>query len=318
MDENQFLDLVMRYQDATLTPDERARLEQALASEETKRRLYAETLLQSAALCDQFRQDAVYTPVASRKETWTGRVRTHSALATAMLILGIMVGLIGSGVVLAMTKVRLVITTEELSILRDGGFESQVGGLSLGFPRRSGVWGGDRTEVVTSGATQGSHRLQFVQAEADPATPQGRAIACDLFQLVNLRDLPQQPHGQDSSSLELSARFLDARAGNTQPSVTFFCQIYLFRGDLTTMHETWPTRISEAVSSGSAEVTTLGDSGWRLVTARCLSVEDADFAVVHIAARPNLRGPMPADLFADDVKLTLKTRPSLPEQIVDR
>jgi hypothetical protein len=158
----------------------------------------------------------------------------------------------------------------------------------------------------------------FHLAEADAATPQGRAIACDLFQLVDLRDLPRQSRGQDSSLLELSAKFLDARAANTKPSITFFCQIYLFRGDLTAMHETWPSRISEAVSSGSAEVTTMGDSGWRLVTARCLSVDEADFAVVHIAARPNLRGPMPANLFADDVKLTLKTHPSLPERNVGR
>jgi hypothetical protein len=273
---------------------------------------------QAALLHDQFRQDAVRTPVVKLKETWTGRVRRHSVLATTMLILGILVGLVGSGVVLAMTKVHLVVTTEELATLRDGDFESQPGVLPVGFPRRSGVWGGDAAEVVNSGAAQGRHRVQFVQAEADTATPQGRAIACDLFQLVDLRDLPRRPRSRESSLLELSARFLDARAENTNPSVTFFCQIYLFRGDLTTMHETWPSRISEAVSSGSAEVTTLGDSGWRLVTARCLSADDADFAVVHIAARPNLRGPMPADLYADDVKLTLKTRPSLPEQAVER
>lgn len=317
MDENEFLNLVMRYQDGALNFVEQRQFEQALVCEEAKRKLFAETLLQASLLHDQFRQDAVRAPVVKLKETWTGRVRRHSVLATTMLILGILVGLVGSGVVLAMTKVHLVVTTEELATLRNGGFESQAGVLPVGFPRRSGVWGGDAAEVVNSGATQGRHRVQFMQAEADTSTPQGRAIACDLFQLVDLRDLPRRSRSRESSLLELSAKFLDARAENTKPTVTFFCQIYLFRGDLTTMHETWPSNISEAVSSGSAEITTLGNNGWQLVTARCLSVDDADFAVVHIAARPNIRGPMPADLFADDVKLTLKTRPTFPEHVLE-
>ena len=318
MDENEFLNLIVRYQDGNLRPDERARFEQELKLEAPKRKLYTETLLQVAALCDQFRQDAVRTPIEAPKLTWARRVGRHSVLAATMLMLGIVVGMIGSSVVLAMTKAHLVVTTEELPGLRDGGFESQAGTLPVGFPRISGVWGGDRAEVVSSGAAEGTNRIRFVQAEADTATPQGRAIACDLFQLIDLRGLKRRSRDHDSSLLELSARFLDARTANANPSVTFFCQIYLFRGDPTTMYELWPSHISEAVSSGSSEVTTLGDSGWRNVTARCVSTNDADFAVVHIAARPNIRGPMPSDLFADDVKLTLKTHPSLPERIVEK
>ncbi len=316
MDDYEFLNLVMRYQDGTLTLVEQTRFEQALTCEEAKRKLFAETLVLTALLGDQFRQDAIRTPEA-KSRVWLGRVQKHSVMAAVMLILGILLGLIGSSVVLAMTKAHLVVTTEELPALRNGGFESLAGLLPVGFPRHGGLWGGDGVEIGNFDEAQGKHCAQFLRPEADTATPQGRAIACDLFQLVDLHELPRRSHGQDPPSFELSAKFLDARPENTKPSVTFFCQIYLFRGDLTTMHETWPSNISEAVSSGSAEFTTLGDSGWRLVTARCLSVDDADFAVVHIAARPNLRGPMPADLFVDDVKLTLKTRPTLPEQVVE-
>jgi hypothetical protein len=70
--------------------------------------------------------------------------------------------------------------------------------------------------------------------------------------------------------------------------------------------------ISEAALSGSAETTTLGKSGWRNVTAKCFVPSEVDFAVVHVAARPNLRVPMPNGLFVDDVRLVTKAQPVLP------
>jgi hypothetical protein len=76
----------------------------------------------------------------------------------------------------------------------------------------------------------------------------------------------------------------------------------------------------KAIALGSAQVTTLGGSGdaWKHLTAKSLVSAEADFAVVQISARPNLRVPMPPQLFVDDVKLTLKTQPSLPVRVVKR
>jgi hypothetical protein len=45
---------------------------------------------------------------------------------------------------------------------------------------------------------------------------------------------------------------------------------------------------------------------------------DADFAVVQISARPNLRPAKLEGLFADDVKLSLKTQPALPVRTILR
>ena len=318
MDDPEFLDLVMRYQEGTLTRDEHTRFEQQLLSDSKKRQLFSATLLQAAALHDQFRHEALRLPEVNAKANLRYRILKQPLSAVAMLMLGLLVGLLGSSVVRAMTTVQLVVTTEELSGLIDGDFELPEMTMLAGFPHDDRVWSGDRVEVVSSDDATRQHCLSFVKAESDANSPAARAIACDLFQLVDLHDIPRQLRDHDSSLLELSAEFLDARPENIKPSVTFFCQIYLFRGDLSTMHETWPNRISEAVSSGSAEITTLGASGWQAVTARCLVTDDADFAVIHIAARPNIRGPMPPNVFADHVKLTLKTRPTLPERRVER
>jgi hypothetical protein len=207
---------------------------------------------------------------------------------------------------------------ERLFALADGSFEGMSGKVPSGFPVQTGAWSGDESEVVTCEAREGRQMLRFWKAEADANEPGGRAIACDVFQLVDLRALQAREATRGDSVLELSAEFLDARAANTSPSVTFICQMFLFRGDPTAMSAGWPQAIHEAVSSGSAETTTLGAGGWRKVTARCLAPADADFAVVQIAARPNLRVPMPPALFADDVKLTLKTQPALPVRVVHR
>jgi hypothetical protein len=232
---------------------------------------------------------------------------------------GMVLGLFCTSMLWAIAAPRAVVTAERLLALVDGGFEN--GRADAGFPRQVGVWSGDASEIVVAEsvkAREGRRMLRFVKAEADANNPGGQAISCDVFQLVDLRALRESEGARGDSVLELSAEFLDARAANTNPSVTFLCQMFLFHGDPSAMSATWPVTIHEAISSGSAQTTTLGAGGWRRVTARCLAPAEADFAVVQLAARPNLRVPMPSALFADDVKLTLKTQPALPVRVVQR
>jgi hypothetical protein len=201
---------------------------------------------------------------------------------------------------------------------RNGDFEDGIGAVPSGFPKRSGVWSGDEAVVIHGNDAEpnrGRNRLQFIATGRDSNQPEAKSIACDLFQWLTIEKLPL-PEGQKQEMiLELSADFLDDRPYNTQPSVTFFCQVYLFRGDPESIRSRWPLGIADAVSSGSGQVTTLGSSGWRTVTARCLICEPADFAVLHVAARPNLRGPMPSDLFVDSVRLDRKSLTILPSRL---
>ena len=56
----------------------------------------------------------------------------------------------------------------------------------------------------------------------------------------------------------------------------------------------------------------------RFARSRNSRAGSADFAVVQLAPRPNLRPAKLHDLFADDIQLTLKTQPSLPVRVVQR
>lgn len=231
------------------------------------------------------------------------------------LFLGLSIGIVGVSALWAFATPAWIAVSRPIANLSNPSFEASADSIQKGFPERFGRWGGDEVEITPPSIAEPKHEsniLRFVTALSDPLRPSKQALACDLFQLVDLSELRVQRQAEQEISIELTASFLDDRANNSQPSVTFFCQLYLFRGEGLDMHQRWPEVISEAISSGSAETTTLGKSGWRDITARCHFSSDADFAVIHVAARPNLRVPMPDRLFIDHVRLIAKTQPVLP------
>ena len=231
------------------------------------------------------------------------------------VVIGMTIGIVGVSAVWGLAGPAMVAVSMPVATLSNASFESTSTPISLGFPTEFGQWGGDEVEVVTldrEQAKSGKNALRFVAALPDAGNPSSRAIACDLFQLVDLRKVLRERDGTDDIVLELSASYADNRPSNSQPSVSFFCQLYLFHGDHSRVSEHWPEAIRDAISSASAEVTTLGESGWRTITARTLVPTQADFAVVHFAARPNLRVSMPDVLFVDQIELVAKTQPLLP------
>jgi hypothetical protein len=220
----------------------------------------------------------------------------------------LVIGLFSASILWAISAPRM--STERLFSLQNGSFDEKR--LERGFPHQTGPWSGDEAAITDDG------RLSFISPGGDSRDPSARAISCDVFQLVDLRPLRYTFSQEGDAVLELSANFLDARPQNTKPSVTFFCQLYVFQGDPAMQHKSWPQSITEALSSGSVQVTTLGKDAKGTLTAKCLVPAVADFAVVQIAARPNLRPAKLQGLFVDDVKLTLKTSPELPIRIVQR
>lgn len=320
-------ELIDRHLLDELSNDESRELEAALAAHREAREEFRLRCNVDAALRQEATALAGETPAPAARSSnghtsvapqWFSWLAWRPLTAAAA---GIVIGLFCATVAWAVTSHRAVATAERLFALVDGGFENDLAGA--GFPKQTGAWSGDAAEVVVADgvpAREGRRLLRFVKAEGDANATDGRALACDVFQLVDLRPLRANLGAEGNSLLELSASFLDARPTNTKPSVTFFCQIYLFKGDAANVHQAWPGNLPEAIASGSAEVTTLGGNGdaWRQLTAKSLVSSEADFAVVQISARPNLRVPMPPHLFVDDVKLTLRTQPNLPVRVVKR
>ena len=303
MNDTDFLQLLMRHQDGVLTLDEIAALEAVMRDDPAKRQLFAGTQLHSMALHDSFRQASFeIKPVPKPRSIWTTR-------PIAAMAAGLVIGLFSASIVWAISAPRA--TTERLFSLSNGSFDEQR--VEVGFPSQIGVWSGDEASIADG-------KLRFVATGSDSNDPSAQAISCDVFQLVDLRPLRHTLNQEGDNVLELSASFIDARPHNTKPSFTFFCQLYLFKGDPAAMHLSWPQSIFTAVASGSAQATTLGTDaqGLRNLTAKCLAPAEADFAVVQIAARPNIRPAKLEQIFADEVKLTLKSSPELPIRILER
>jgi hypothetical protein len=315
MNDTDFLHLLMRHQDGTLTPDEMTAFEAVMRDDPRKRQLFAATQLRSIALHDRFRQEAFQSGCGfsrtPEKKRFTWITRPIAAMAA-----GLVIGLFSASIVWAISSPKA--TTERLSSLVDGSFEQRA--IGRGFPRQSGVWSGDEADIVEHTASDGRRVLRFVSPGADEADPAGPAISCDIFQIVDLRPLRAGLAPEADAVLELSARFLDDRPANTKPSVTFTAQIFLFSGDPSDMHAKWPFAAPESLASGSSMLTTLGgDAGrWRHGSTRVFMPSEAEFAVIQLAARPNIRPAVLESLYADDVRLTLKTQPALPVRLAQR
>ncbi len=317
MTDPEFLETLVRYEDGALSSAEIESLERALNDDPVRRQQFAAMQLRSMALHDHFRQEAYRTPeraTASTQRPWKPR----PALAAAA---GLVIGLFGASVVRAISTPDWVATASRVAGLGDADFEEgSPGPIVAGFPRATSLWAGDEASIVERAAAAGGGKvLQFLNPGGDATVPGGRAISCDVFQLVDLRSLRGASGKKDEAILELSVRFLDGRAAGTQPSVTFMGQIFLFSGDPSALHESWPNNLGEALASGAAFVHTNGGAGaaWHRVIAKCLVPAGADFAVIQLGARPNLRPAALESLYADEVELTLTTRPDLPVKVVE-
>lgn len=313
MTDPEFLERLVRYQDGALSPAEIEIFERVLHDEPERRRQFAGSQLRSMALHDHFRQEAFRVPVDAPPHGRVDRLSWRPLFAAAA---GLVIGLFGASVVWAISTPDWTATASRVAGLADGGFEHGTAGpIEAGFPETTGRWSGDGAARVDF---EGGRVLQFVSPGADDAAPGGRAISCDVFQLVDLRTLRPAADGEGEAMLELSANFRDGRAAGTKPSVTFMAQIFLFSGDPPALHQAWPNNLGEALASGADFVHTMGEAKpeWHRLGAKCLVPPGADFAVIQIAARPNLRPVALESLYADEIELTLTTRPDLPVRVV--
>jgi hypothetical protein len=214
-----------------------------------------------------------------------------------------------------MAENRKVVRTITVVGLHNGGFEREAGPLSRLFPRALGVWSGDAARVTADQpgrAREGRRSLEFLRAELD-APSQRAPVSCDVFQVVDLRSLRSQTGDRGLAMLELTASFLN---GDKTPGqiARFACQVYLFEDNPLTHPGIWPPTLRETLSSGIEylDVAT-GDDRWHPISASCILSPKAQFAVVQVSAA--LRQPGQVELgrhYVDDVRLCLKTMPSLP------
>jgi hypothetical protein len=313
--------LIHAWLDGTASDADGARLNDRLRTDPEARTLYLQLAdMHSCLAVDEAfwapAAQAVVPPSNPSRPTW----RQWRPLGAAAA--GLVIGLGTGTLVWGFAAERPVSTAAAVVALADGGFEKDAGPVAAGFPAQASLWSGDDLEITgaaknaqgtTINPTQGRSMLRFVRPAGDAATPKGRAISCDVFQIVDLRPLRESiPSGSDAV-LELAADVLDARLFPKVPA-TFLCKVFTFQGDSASLHQVWPAPADTALSLGSALQGSAGGlpDAWKTLTTRCLLPPEADFAVIHLGARRD--GPLESfdALYADNVRLTLKTQPRLP------
>lgn len=315
-------ELIQRYVSGNSTNAEALRLQECLKKDPTLRDLYLgytnlDVALEEQASCHDSVREILLLPGLGDSIRPATRISKRQIAAAAA---GVLIGLFSASLVFAYAVPQAVVTASRLLALADGSFEVKGDRVGSGFPTEFGVWSGDDASVVQGNARDGVQALCFERAQGDAAVANSPADSCDVFQIVDLRSLRAKVGTAGDSVLELAADFNDAREVEGAP-VRFSCHLYLFSGKPEALQSFWPSVLREAVGVGVDVFVSRGGRGtgdWRRVSARCVVPSQADFAVVQVACG-RVRGaameaPELGRQFADNVNLTLKTQPRLPER----
>lgn len=190
---NKDQDLLQRSADGVATDDEMLRLAIRLDEDAALRARYLDLMNLDTAL--QARADgALLEPV--KRPAQAGWLRPYAAAAA-----GIILGGLAVGTAWAMTSPNEP-RRQPMSLplpLADGGFELGHGPRLAGVPAQFNVWQGDPADVLEShGAVLshgGRHFLRFQAASNSGDRDDGKHIACDLWQVLALPELPNRGPG---------------------------------------------------------------------------------------------------------------------------
>ncbi len=229
--------------------------------------------------------------------------------------LGIAAMLLGVGLTVASLGWLLTARAEQAESrplgIRDGGFDALKGGLPDGFPSDIFTWGGDPSEITSA---QGHPTaLRFVEAAGEPNIPSSPRQSCDIFQIIDLKSVQEQLLGSSEAYVELQASLLDARSSPSAP-VRFIAKVYVFEGSPHEAAKNWPPQQDQVLASGAQFHVSQGGANpsWQTLTTRCILPPNAGFLVVQLGAgsagQPGESAPKLGDQYADDVRLTLRTR----------
>jgi hypothetical protein len=229
--------------------------------------------------------------------------------------LGIAAMLLGVGLTVASLGWMLSARAEHAESrplgIRDGSFDALKGRLPDGFPSDIFTWGGDPSEITSA---QGHPTaLRFLEAAGEPNIPNSPRQSCDVFQIIDLKSVRDQLLTSSEAYVELQANLLDARKSPAAP-VRFIAKVYVFEGSPQELARSWPPQQDQVLASGAQFRISSGAKSdeWKALTTRCVLPPTAGFIVVQLGAgsagQPGEAAPKLGDQYADDVRLTLRTR----------
>ena len=204
----------------------------------------------------------------------------------------------------------------------DGDFEDSVGPIDIGFPTNFGGWSGDPAEVIVE--ANGNRILRFLETANVTGKPNGGAVACNVFQIIDLSSLQQQWDTENSEAqitLELSGRFRREAAANDAelPRLRGGLTIHLYRAEPEAIGKAWPLVIRDAIAVGNKRIHLEPGEETATISASCILAPEATIALISLNVNTRIPTKTPIPLggyFVDDVKLTVTKQPTLPVNFV--
>ena len=307
MNDERYESLFSAWSESRLTPAEATELSELLrADPQARARFRADAAFhgQLHAAVDEANLEQATSP--ANVVTWSKPTRT---LGMAAMFLAVGLTTASFGWLFAARADHA--QTRPLGI-HDGGFDELKGALPAGFPTANFTWGGDPSEVAAADAAHPT-ALRFLEAASERDAPNSPRQSCDVFQIIDLRSVRGELLGSSEAYVELQARLLDRREKTGTP-VRFISKIYVFEGSPGEAALQWPPQQDQVLGSGAQfHVSQGGSAGsWQTLTTRCVLPPTAGFLVVQIGvgSAGNAGDPSPklGAQFADDVRLTLRTR----------
>lgn len=231
---------------------------------------------------------------------------------------GLVLGMFCTSVVFGYVVPRVMAKEKRLFPLRNGDFEQGNGALPANPPASFKIWSGEGAEVIAESGDaspkSGRRMLRFTRAETDSHTAQGFPARCDVYQLIDLREVWGQVAADDEVTIEVRASFLDSDS-RPEGSGTFRCRLLINQRSPDEVRTGWPDSRFEGCAYARTDLrngpATRGQ--WRTATAKVILPRNAQVAAVHLGVIRFTDAPQPGaefgDCYLDDVSLTVTARP---------
>jgi hypothetical protein len=307
----------------------RTQLNELLRNDPEARAMMSKMLVDEQALISHLRDESIVSILDPEREGTAVppisqadmRLFAWPRQLAAALIAGALVGLLGVGVVWAVGSPRPR-SQARLIPVANGDFEDSAESIEIGFPTSFGGWSGDPAEVIVE--PDGNRMLRFVETANVTGDPNGGAVACNVFQIIDLSSLQQQWDTENSEAqmtLELSGKFRREAAANDAelPRLRGGLAIHLYRAEPDSIGKAWPLVIRDAIAVRKKTIKLEPGEETATISASCILAPEATIALISLSAHTRIPTKTPIPLggyFVDDVKLTATKQPTLPVNFV--
>jgi hypothetical protein len=305
MNTPRFEELLLAYEDDTLSPEEHMAFKHLLASSpEARQRLVEASVLQQIAASHALAQ-AVTPLAASRRGWWPWRPLAAAAA-------GLVIGCFSTSMVWALNTSTWADGLRRVLLpLANPGFERPETLPQVHLVPLAGQWSGITTEIVSGGGARPPARSGQRMMKLGPA-PEGKGYFANV-----MADLTQhRPQTDQPLLLEITAHYHASIPGQGEHyslnAATFAEQAASVSGQWET---TWrDLRDASLTNTGRAIFPTAAEGGWQRITVRLEVPPQARTLVISMGS--NTPGPVAGrtDHFMDDVTATwlIGTKSPLP------